>query len=226
VFSIAMTKQGQLDALQSLTGAMLALFLWVHLVLVSSILISQDAMRWVAKTMELAFLTEDGSGFPVIVSFIAAGIFALFIIHTVLACRKLPSSFMQWRKLRHQMQVVDHGDTRFWLIQAITGIVILFLLPPHLFVMLTQPDSIGPIKSSIRIYEQGFWLLYLPLLIAAEIHAAVGLYRVWLKWNLIPVNSPNFRPRLATAKNVLSCVFIIIGCAALVRYIQIGMASV
>lgn len=226
MFSLAITKQGQLDALQSVTGVILALFLWVHLILVSSILISQDAMRWVTKTMELSFLTSDGSGYPIVVSLIAAGVFVLFVIHTILACRKLPLSYQQWRNLRQQMQIVRHNDTRFWLVQAITGIAILFLLPPHLFVMLTQPETIGPIKSSVRIYQHNFWLLYLPLLVAAEIHAAVGLYRAWLKWDLYPISSPNFRQRLAIVKNVLSGLFILIGCAALVRYFQIGMASV
>ena len=221
VFSIP--RQAQLDALQSLTGALLAIFLWVHLILVSSILLGHDAMLWVTKTMEGAFLTADGSGYPVIVSFIAAGIFGLFVIHTLLACRKMPTNYRQWQSLRQQMQTVRHADTRYWMVQAVTGIVIMFLLPPHLFVMLMQPETIGPIKSSVRIYEQGFWLLYLPLLIAAELHAAFGLYRVILKWDFFSVSLRDLRPTMGRVKNVLSAVFIVVGTAALVTYFMIGM---
>ncbi len=223
MYILRIPRQAQLDALQSLTGTLLAIFLWVHLILVSSILIGHDAMLWVTKTMEGAFLTPDGSGYPFIVSVIAASIFALFVVHTILACRKMPTNYRQWKSLRQQMQTVRHSDTKYWMIQAVTGIVIMFLLPPHLFVMLMQPETIGPIKSSLRIYEQGFWLLYLPLLIAAELHAAFGLYRVILKWDVFSISLRDVRPTLAMIKNVLSALFIVVGTAALVTYFMIGM---
>ncbi len=62
---------GWLDLSQSISGAVLAVFLWTHLLLVSSILLGEGAMTWVAKTMELSFLSDDGHGYPWVVSIIA-----------------------------------------------------------------------------------------------------------------------------------------------------------
>ena len=114
-----------LDLSQSVSGVILAVFLWTHLVLVSSILLGSDAMNWVARTMELSFLSDDGHGYPWVVTAIAMGIAALALVHVLVALQKLPMSLRQQRALRQQMQVINHSDTRLWRWQAITGVVIL-----------------------------------------------------------------------------------------------------
>ncbi|MGZ0787876.1 hypothetical protein ACXM5X_33645, partial [Pseudomonas saponiphila] len=151
-----------LDLSQSLSGVILAVFLWTHLVLVSSILLGADAMSWVARTRELSVLSADGHGYPWVVTCIAIGIAILALVHVLVALQKLPMSLRQQRALRQQMQVINHSDTRLWRWQAITGVVILLLLPVHLWLIGSAPETIGPQGSADRIWNQGVWMVYLP----------------------------------------------------------------
>jgi len=220
-----MKAQAKLDLWQSLSGLLLGLFLWVHLLLVSSIIISQDAMAFVAHTMEASFLTANGEGYPFLVSLVAVAIFVLIVIHAVLAMRKFPSNWRQQKKLQQHIHLMPHNDTKNWRIQAISGVAIMFLVPAHLFVMFAQPDTIGPIASSIRIESQGFWMLYLPLLIAAELHSTIGLYRLCVKWGWFMGKDTDVAKRrkaLNRLKQIASVSFLLIGLLTLYTYYQIG----
>ncbi|NSM26057.1 fumarate reductase cytochrome b subunit [Shewanella sp. ZOR0012] len=206
-----------LDLSQSVSGVILAVFLWSHLVLVSSILLGGDAMHWVARTMELSFLSSDGHGYPWVVTCIAIGIAALALVHVLVALQKLPMSLRQQRALQQQMQVINHGDTRLWRWQAITGVVILLLLPVHLWLIGSAPETIGPQGSADRIWNQGVWMVYLPLLLTVELHAAIGIYRVTLKWG--GARDLNSRSRLRKIKTIVSVAFVTVGLASLLAFL-------
>ncbi|MGI2184299.1 fumarate reductase cytochrome b subunit [Shewanella oncorhynchi] len=206
-----------LDLSQSLSGVILAVFLWTHLVLVSSILLGADAMSWVARTMELSFLSADGHGYPWVVTCIAIGIAILALVHVLVALQKLPMSLRQQRALHQQMQVIDHSDTRLWRWQAITGVVILLLLPVHLWLIGSAPETIGPQGSADRIWNQGVWMVYLPLLFTVELHAAIGIYRVALKWGA--ARDLNNRSRLRKFKTIMSVLFVTVGVASLLAFL-------
>ncbi|MBI1675380.1 fumarate reductase cytochrome b subunit [Shewanella sp. DW31] len=206
-----------LDLSQSLSGVILAVFLWTHLVLVSSILLGADAMSWVARTMELSFLSADGHGYPWVVTCIAIGIAILALVHVLVALQKLPMSLRQQRALHQQMQVIDHSDTRLWRLQAITGVVILLLLPVHLWLIGSSPETIGPQGSADRIWNQGVWMVYLPLLLTVELHAAIGIYRVALKWGA--ARDLNNRSRLRKIKTIVSVLFVTVGVASLLAFL-------
>lgn len=206
-----------LDLSQSLSGVILAVFLWTHLVLVSSILLGADAMSWVARTMELSFLSADGHGYPWVVTCIAIGIAILALVHVLVALQKLPMSLRQQRALHQQMQVIDHSDTRLWRWQAITGVVILLLLPVHLWLIGSAPETIGPQGSADRIWNQGVWMVYLPLLFTVELHAAIGIYRVALKWGA--ARDLNNRSRLRKIKTIVSVLFVTVGVASLLAFL-------
>lgn len=208
---------GWLDLSQSVSGVMLAVFLWTHLVLVSSILLGADAMSWVARTMELSFLSADGHGYPWVVTLIAIAIAVIASIHVLVALQKLPMSLAQQKALRLQMQTINHGDTRLWRWQAITGVIILLLLPVHLWLIGSAPETIGPYGSADRIWNQGVWLVYLPLLFTVELHAAIGIYRVALKWGA--ARDLNTRERMKKIKTVVSVIFILIGVASLLAFL-------
>ena len=208
---------GWLDLSQSVSGVMLAVFLWTHLVLVSSILLGADAMAWVARTMELSFLSADGHGYPWVVTLIAIAIAVLAGIHVLVALQKLPMSLAQQKALRSQMQTINHGDTRLWRWQAITGVIILLLLPVHLWLIGSAPETIGPFGSADRIWNQGVWLVYLPLLFTVELHAAIGIYRVALKWGA--ARDLNTRERMKKIKTIVSVIFIVIGIASLLAFL-------
>lgn len=208
---------GRVDIAQSLSGVLLTLFLWTHLVLVASILLGGDAMAWVARTMELSFLTEDGHGFPWVVTLIAIGVGVLALIHMLAAIHKLPLNLRQQIALRKQLQTIKHGDTTLWVWQAVTGVIIMIALPVHLWLIGSAPETVGPVGSAVRIWQQHAWVLYLPLLISVELHAAIGIYRVALKWGA--VRDLNTRTRIKKIKNIVSAVFVLIGIASMLAFL-------
>lgn len=208
---------GWLDISQSVSGVVLAIFLWTHLILVSSILLGAEAMTWVAKTMELSFLSADGHGYPWVVTIIAVIIAVIALVHVLVAAHKMPLNLRQQKALKRQLNVVNHGDTRLWVWQAATGVVIFLLLPVHLWLIGAAPETIGPYGSAERIWQQGVWLLYLPLLLCVELHAAIGVYRVAVKWGA--ARDLNSRSRLKKIKSIISVIFILVGIASLLAFL-------
>ena len=69
----------RLDLVQSGTGLVLALFMWGHMFFVSTILISNDAMWTITKFFEGYFFF--GRSYPVMVSFVVAGVIAMIVVH-------------------------------------------------------------------------------------------------------------------------------------------------
>ena len=80
----------RLDFLQSATGLLLGLFMWVHMFFVATILLGKDVMWTVARMFEGYFIF----GRPVygLVSALVATIATLFVVHAALAVRKLPAN--------------------------------------------------------------------------------------------------------------------------------------
>ncbi|MCG8642082.1 MAG: fumarate reductase cytochrome b subunit [Desulfobacterales bacterium] len=214
----------RLDFAQSATGLVLGLFMWVHMMLVGSIILGKEMFYNVAKTMELAFLSPDGQGYPILVFFAAATISTLFITHALLGVRKFPISWKQHRIFRDQMQMMKHEDTNLWYVQVITGFIMFFAGSVHLYTMMSNPAGIGPYMSADRIVSGGMWPLYLVLLICVELHAIIGLYRLCLKWGWFTGKNPaQARKKLKAWKKRLSVFFLSIGILALLVFIVIGI---
>lgn len=169
-----------LDVAQSVSGLVLAVFMWAHMLFVSSILISKDAMYTVTKAFEGLYLFGEAS--PWVVSLAVAIVFVVFVLHAALAMRKFPSGYRQLKTFMAHQRRLRHGDTRLWFVQVYTGFALLFLGSAHLVFMLTNPDQIGPHASADRVWG-GMWPIYLLLLFAVELHAGIGLYRLAVKWN-------------------------------------------
>jgi fumarate reductase subunit C len=213
----------RLDLAQSGTGLILGLFMWVHMLLVGSIILGKDAFDFVAKTMELAFLSDTGHGYPIAVFFAVSGVFTLFIIHALLGMRKFPITWRQHRIIRDQMQMMKHTDTNLWYIQVVTGFVMFFAGSVHLYTMLVNPGSIDPFLSADRVVSGNYWFLYLVLLICVELHASIGLYRLCMKWGWFKgKDARHSRKKLKTLKNRLTIFFLAIGFLALFMFIVIG----
>ena len=214
----------RLDFLQSGTGLILGLFMWVHMLLVGSIIFGKGAFNFVAKTMELAFLSDTGQGFPIAVFFAVLTIFTLFIIHALLGVRKFPISWKQHRILRDQMQMMNHTDTNLWYIQVVTGFIMFFAGSVHLYIMLTNPGSIDPYMSADRIVSGNMWPLYLILLICVELHGTIGLYRLCMKWGWFGgKDARKSRETLKALKNKATIFFMTIGILALLVFAVIGI---
>ncbi len=212
----------RLDALQSASGLVLALFMWGHMFFVSSILLGKDAMWTVTKAFEGYFVF--GRSLPWLVSIVVAGVIVLLVLHALLAVRKFPISYRQVRAFREHANGMKHADTTLWWWQVVTGFALFFLASVHLYVILTRPESIGPYGSADRIWTDSYWPLYLVLLFAVELHGGIGLYRLAVKWGWFAGPDPAAtRRRLKTLKWALTAFFLVLGLATLAAYVKIGI---
>ena len=179
------------------TGLVLALFMWGHVILVGSILTGERGFDWMATMLEDYYVAQ-----PTV-----AVIFALFLIHAVLASRKIPAQLVERRQMidlakglsqagrervpsrRDNSPFVPHLESMLWIWQVRTGMVILVLGSFHL--ILIGVDIFTPLFGEIAGIESatslsrvaaGLWLPYAILLLCVEFHASVGLYRLAVKW--------------------------------------------
>ncbi|RDU63562.1 fumarate reductase cytochrome subunit b [Helicobacter didelphidarum] len=207
-----------LDWWQSATGLFLGLFMIAHMFFVSSILISDSFMYTITKLFEGSPLIAAGD--PRIVSCVAAFVFIVFVVHAFLAIRKFPINYRQFLALRAHKQIMKHSDTSLWFIQAATGFVMFFLASVHLYIMFAQPDTIGPNGSSFRFWSQHFWILYIVLLFAVELHGSIGLYRLCIKWGWLEGLGIS---GLRKAKWAMSVFFIVLGLLTFGAYVKKGI---
>jgi len=179
------------------TGLVLALFMWGHVILVGSILTGERGFDWLAMMLEDYYIAQ-----PTV-----AAIFATFLVHAVLASRKIPAQLAERRQMidlakglsqsgrervptrRDNSPFVPHLESMLWIWQVRTGMVILVLGSFHL--ILIGVDIFTPLfgeyagiesATSMSRVTAGLWLPYAILLLCVEFHASVGLYRLAVKW--------------------------------------------
>jgi fumarate reductase subunit C len=210
-----------LDFLQGVTGLFLVLFMWGHMFMVSSILLGPDAMYFVTRLFEGEPIF--GQRIPLLVSMIAAIVLIVFVVHAVAAIRKIPVSYTEYRAFRKHMRGFPHADTALWMLQVVTGFILMFLATAHLYQMLVHPADIGPYASSDRIWTGRWWPFYLVLLFAVELHAGIGIYRLVVKWGWFADKHGHMnRRRLTRIKWTLTAFFLTLGLLTLAAYMKIG----
>lgn len=211
----------RLDYLQSATGLFLAIFIIFHLLFDSTILVSKELMHSITKAFELSFIFKGGSSVPVFI--IIAIVFVIFIGHAFLAIRKFPNSYREYKRLKTQSKLINHGDSKLWIVQASTGFALFFLGSIHLYTMLSNSGNIGPYASSDRVYSDWMWILYLLLLIVVVFHACIGLYRLTMKWGWFDQgDGRKSRAKLKKIMIALISVLLTLGILALGTYLKIG----
>lgn len=211
----------RLDIAQSATGLILVLFMWAHMLFVSSILLGKDAMYWVARMFEGEPLF--GKPYPILVSAVAFSIFLLLAVHALLALRKFPANYQQYRTLNQHLSRFHHTDTWLWVFQVATGFGLFFMASIHLYQMMLHPADIGPYASSDRVWSGRMWPLYLVMLFCVEIHGGIGIYRLVMKWGwFLGNNAKQARRRLQIIKWLLTVFFLVLGLATLAAYMKIG----
>ncbi len=211
----------KLDITQSITGLVLAVFIMGHLLFEASILISNEAMHKVTLMFEGYYIF--GQRYPGIITFLAATISIVFIVHAAIALRKFPNNYKQHKIMKKHLISMKHEDTSLWIIQITTGFFMFFIGSVHLYVMMAEPSNIGPLKSSFRIVEGHMAPLYLFLLLSVVTHAFIGLYRLVLKWGFMEGKSTKItRVRFKFLMKSFIFFYIIIGLLSLVKYIYIG----
>lgn len=212
----------RLDFLQSTTGVILGIFIIGHILFEASILISNEMMYRVTIMFEGYYFF--GETYPGIVSFLAAFIGVVFILHAGVALKKFPASYRDYKIIRAHTKRMKHEDSSLWMIQVITGFMMFFIGFVHIYIMMTQPSNIGPYASSSRVVDEFMGPLYLLLLISVVSHAFIGLYRVVLKWGCCEgINTKVSRARFKLLMKFMIALYIIIGIASLAKYTYIGL---
>ena len=197
------------DWLQMLTGTGLILFMWSHMVLVASVNLGPGAMNTLARFFEDTYMAQVGG--PLIG--------ATFLLHFILAARKVPFRVEQQSTIWKHARMLHHLDTWLWLIQAGTAMVILIMGSIHMWTVLTDLP-ITAAKSAARI-QGGFWLVfYLILLPMVELHVGIGFYRIGVKWGFIKRSN---RKGLKRFENILTGIFILIGIITIIRFMTLSI---
>jgi fumarate reductase subunit C len=211
----------RLDFLQSASGLILALFISAHLFFEASIIFGFDAMYFVTNLFEGYYFF--GAKYPFIISILAGTIFIVFIVHALIAIRKFPASYKEYKIIKAHTVRMRHQDTSFWPIQVITGFMMFFLGSVHLYMMMSNPADIGPYASSDRIYSDWMWPLYLLLIFSVVLHAAIGVYRLCLKWGWFEgVNPKKSRPFLRKLMYMAIAFYLTMSLVSLGTYFSIG----
>lgn len=211
----------RLDALESGTGLVLAVFMLIHTLFASTILLGTDAMATLARGLEGYYVF--GRSIPLLVGIVATVILVTFVVHAVLAMRKAPGSWAELVRFRRALGGHRHGDTRLWWWQVITGFTILFLATIHLYTVITNPSELGPFESAEQVWSGRMWPLYLLLLPAVELHVGIGLYRLAMKWGWFEADrSAVVRRRLKVAMWSIIVLYVVLGFASLATYARLG----
>lgn len=207
--NVAQAKQpyrtdAYLDTFQMFSGVALILFMWSHMVLVASVNLGSGVMNSIAHFLEATYLAQIGG--PMIA--------LIFLAHFVMAARKIPFNYKEQKAMWTHSVRLNHLDTWLWVVQAVTGMIILIMGSIHMWTVLTDlPITAG--KSAARI-QGGWWLLfYMMLLPVIELHVGVGFYRLGVKWGWITRSN---RKHLKRFENRLTIGFITIGLITLFTF--------
>jgi fumarate reductase subunit C len=165
--------EARMELLELATGLLLLGFLQFHLFAVSSIILGVDAFNRDSARMDEYYLSYVG--IPIIILAI--------IVHGLVALRKAPWRFQEMRVFFQHSRRLAHLDTWAWGLQIFTGLIVLVLATIHIWsVLITWPISAA--TSAARI-QGGYFSNFVLLILAAEIHAMIGLYRILVKWSWV-----------------------------------------
>lgn len=198
----------RVDLIEMISGLLLVLFMFGHLLMLSTILFGPDTMNGLAKFLEAPpfFVAQIG----------AVGVVFLLAVHIVTAGRKLPSRLREQTMIWRLSKQLRHTDTWLWVVQGISGMLILAFASIHLWVILTT-FPIDALKSARRVAEY-FGFLYFPMILIVELHVGIGLYRAVVKWTSFN------RPLGSVIKWSLTGLFLVIGYWVLATFWSYGLS--
>ncbi|MCF8566794.1 hypothetical protein LLE49_18905 [Alicyclobacillus tolerans] len=185
------------EAVQMVSGLLLVLFLWVHMLFVASIWLGVGSFNTLAGFMDKWGLLPLTIVFLVIV----------FLSHIGAVMRRMPRQYAEQRVVWKHAKLIHHKDTWSWVFQSITGSAIIILAIVHIAIV--SFAGINAHLSSLRVQTTGFLIFYVVLLLLSEYHASVGLYRIFVKWGFVNRHS------MKRVLNVISLLMIVIGAGSL-----------
>lgn len=211
------------ELISGASGLALALFMWGHMLLVGSILTGQRGFDWLAGSLEEYYIAQ-----PTMFA-----ITLLFLVHAVMASRKIPAQLQERRRMRRLAEglkdrnaagrvqpFAPHLESMLWIWQVRTGMVVLVLGSFHLVLigidvltpLFGERVGIEAVSTQARV-GAGLWIVYGVLLVCVEFHASVGLYRLAVKWG---VGSRITRKTLWRLERVIFVAFLGLGLVTLV----------
>ncbi len=203
------TLSGRMDFAQAASGVILALFTLMHLIFVSTVLLSPNIMDGLGWVLEELYLAQVGG--PIIL--------LLMVAHFVLAARKMPFQVGTLPVFFRHAKTMKHCDTWLWLVQVVTAIVVLVMVSIHIYVIL---DSLPITAETSALREQNGWTpFYFILLVCVGIHLGIGLFRVGVKYGLITEAN-----RAVWTKRTwyLIGAYVVLGCLTMIRFHFISVA--
>ncbi|MDP2949706.1 MAG: hypothetical protein Q8P22_09245 [Chloroflexota bacterium] len=161
-----------LELATSISGLGLAVFLFIHMGLLSSVLLGAQSMDALGAFLERYYLLHA----------MAPLLILLLLAHVLLVTRKAPTTFRQQWILMRQLRRIGHLDTWTWAFQVVSGAALLVFASIHLWTALTDLP-IEAVKSADRVSTY-LWF-DIPFVLMVVGHACVGLYRIAVKWGLL-----------------------------------------
>lgn len=191
------------ETIQMVSGILLVLFLWTHMLFVAAILLGVHAFNVLAQFMDEYDLV------PVAV------VFLILVIgsHVGAVIRRIPRQWNEQKIIWRHARLIRHNDTWSWVFQAVTGAALLILAIIHIAVVTFA--GINAKLSALRV-QDGFLVFYAVLLLLSEYHASVGLYRIFVKWGWAG------RQSLKRVLGVISLLTVVIGAATLWIFYTLG----
>jgi fumarate reductase subunit C len=159
-----------MELLELATGLLLFMFVQFHLFALSSMILGAEVFNRDSHRMDELYISYVG--IPIVI--------VAILVHGLLAMRKAPWKFQEFRVYLTHSRRLAHLDTWAWGVQILTGCMILVFAAIHVFTVLnTWPINAA---TSLARVQGGYFSSFVLLLMAAEIHAMVGLYRILVKW--------------------------------------------
>lgn len=197
----------RLDFWQAASGALLALFVCVHLILEGSVVLSPALTNGIAWLLEATFLTQV----------VAPVIILLVVFHFWIAARKMPFRAGELGVFVRHSKSLREADTWLWLVQVFTAVVILAGAFFHVYTVMTDlPITVD--GSSKRLHDGwlAFYVVFLPCVI---LHTGIGIYRLAVKFGIC---SRAGRDRFRKAVWIIMACYLALGTLALTRVWFLG----
>ena len=197
----------RLDFWQAASGALLALFVCVHLILEGSVVLSPALTNGIAWLLEATFLTQ----------IVAPVIILLVVFHFWIAARKMPFRAGELGVFVRHSKSLREADTWLWLVQVFTAVVILAGAFFHVYTVMTDlPITVD--GSSKRLHDGwlAFYVIFLPCII---LHTGIGIYRLAVKFGIC---SRAGRDRFRKAVWIIMACYLALGALALTRVWFLG----
>ena len=160
------------EGIQMVSGLLLVVFLWTHMVFVAAIWLGVNAFNTLAHFMDVFGLLP------------ATVVFLILVIgaHIGAVIRRVPRQWQEQKILWRHAKLIHHSDTWSWLFQAITGVALLALVIVHIAVV--TYGGINANLSSSRVHG-GFLVFLRCAAIALRIPCERRAVPIFVKWGWV-----------------------------------------